>query len=100
VTEELNQEGCDNLRAAVVEKAVKDYAKALKVLKKNPNNIDANATAGECELFFREYANAWTDIDGESIIRAVRERVSREESGRRIKKNAGRQSKYIKERKT
>lgn len=87
---ELNQEGCENLCAAVVEQAVKDYRKALKILKMNPNNVEARATADECELFFLKYSSDWTDIDGKTIIRAVRERVSGSGVKKRSRRNAGR----------
>jgi len=73
----LDPDGCKNLMAAVVEQAVKDYARALNILKKHPCNRQAQTEASQCELFFRKYADAWTDIDGKKIIEAVREKVNK-----------------------
>lgn len=88
--EELNLEGCQNLCAAVVERAAKDYRKALRVLMKNPKNEDAKATAKECELFFGKYAEEWTNISGEKIIKAIQKRVWGEEGvKKRGRRNAG-----------
>ena len=45
-------EGCENLAIAIVRQAVIDYSKALKMLKKNPKNIEENRVKNECEDFF------------------------------------------------
>ena len=45
-------EGCENLAIAIVRQAVIDYSKALKMLKKNPKNIEENRVKNECEIFF------------------------------------------------
>lgn len=71
----MNDDAVRSLCAAVVEKAVKDYAGALKILKRNPNSIIAKCTAGECEQFFRQDCGMYTDLDGEYIIRRIQQRV-------------------------
>jgi len=74
---DLDPGGCSALMAAVVERAVKDYEGALNILRKNPSNQHAQEVVVECELFFREYASAWTEIDGEKIIEAVGEKIAK-----------------------
>jgi len=73
----LDPDGCKTLMAAVVEQAVKDYARALNILKKHLENSQAQAEVSQCELFFGKYADAWTNIDGKKIIEAVREKISK-----------------------
>jgi len=79
----LNPDGCKDLMAAVAEQAVRDYSGALRVLKVEPDNEPALKMKGECELFFRKYADAWmdTDIDGEKIIAAIKIKVAEEKRG-------------------
>lgn len=72
----LDTEGCNLLRAAVVERAVMDYYSALKEAEQHPRNYEAKRTIDECERFFRSGTlEFWTDIDGELIIKATRERA-------------------------
>ena len=67
-------EGYGRLRDAIILQAAEDYRKARRVLAKNPNNINAARTRDEVERFFR---SAWymslTDIDGEFVLRKLRE---------------------------
>lgn len=76
--EQYCMEGYKALAAAVVEKAVKDYRLALRVLHRKPNDRDAQHTKKECEIFFRKNIGLYSDLDGEAIIKAVRERVEKE----------------------
>ena len=66
----------ESLANAIVTSAAKDYMVALKILKKSPTNVTAKDTVNECERFFR---SAWysvlTDVDGEFLIRRLREEV-------------------------
>lgn len=76
--EQYCMEGYEALAAAVVEKAVKEYRLALRILHKKPNDIYAQNTKKECEIFFRKNIELYSDLDGEAIIKAVRERVEKE----------------------
>lgn len=82
-SEDFDLKGCEALCAAVVERAVMDYTKALRVLKKNPKNVDALATVGECDLFFRKYSRVWTSIDGNLIMEAIQKKVNSNRRGKR-----------------
>lgn len=76
--EEMNTEGFEALSEAVVKQTMGDYENALKILRRNPYNTGAQATVGECELFFCEYVDAWTSIDGKFIIKVIQEKVRNE----------------------
>lgn len=71
------EEGMELLGAAVINRAVKDYQYALKVLRRKPNDIQARRMATDCESFFRKEIELYSDLDGESIIKKVREMVSK-----------------------
>ena len=67
----------EELANAIVLMAVKDYRNALKVLKKNPNNISANKDKADCERFFLgDWFPALTSIDGEMLMHKLQEEVS------------------------
>lgn len=76
--EEYCTEGYKALAAAVVSKAVQGYRLALRELYRRPHNRDAQHTKKECEIFFRRDIGLYSDLDGEAIIKAVRERVEKE----------------------
>ena len=64
----------ENLANAIILQAVKDYREARKKLKKRPKNEDAKLMISDCEAFFRsEWYRALTDVDGEMLIRKLRE---------------------------
>lgn len=70
-------EGCINLVIAIVRQALIDYRKALKSLKKNPNNIDKYRMKNECETFFSsEYFTLLTNLDGDYLLKNM-ERMSK-----------------------
>lgn len=71
-------EGYQRLAAAVVEQAVVDYTRALRRLSRQPHDADAKHGKEECERFFRRDMGMHSDLDGESIIRAIREKVDQE----------------------
>lgn len=71
-------EGYQRLAAAVVEQAVVDYTRALRRLNRHPHDADAKRGKEECERFFRRDMGMYSDLDGESIIRAIREKVDQE----------------------
>lgn len=60
------------LAAAIVERAVIDYRKALRRIRKHPKNEDALSDKAELERFFRSgWCEMLTDIDGELIIEKI-----------------------------
>ncbi len=64
----------ENLANAIIIQAVKDYREARKKLRKRPKNEDAKLMVQDCEAFFRsEWFTALTKIDGEMLIRKLRE---------------------------
>ncbi|RKM55451.1 hypothetical protein D6855_15975 [Butyrivibrio sp. CB08] len=72
--DELNKYGCDSLINGIIVLASKDYIKAVRQLRKNPNSKISSATAKECEKFFRSswYASL-TSVEGEWLINRLRE---------------------------
>lgn len=75
MTEEYNIDGYKNLASAVVVKAVKDYRSALKRLQRKPKDIYGNKMKNDCERFFRNEIGIYSELDGESIMRIIREQV-------------------------
>jgi len=70
----LDREGLDRLCQAIIVQAAKDYRTALRNLKKNPHSGGAKSTIREIERFFRsQYYESLTDVDGEYLIRKLRE---------------------------
>lgn len=66
----------ENLANAIILQAVKDYRVALKCLKRNPGDRDAQADRDEIERFFRsKWYQALTDVDGERLIRMLTREV-------------------------
>ena len=64
----------ENLANSIILQAVKDYREARKKLKKRPKNEDAKLMISDCEAFFRsDWYRALTDVDGEMLIRKLRE---------------------------
>lgn len=64
----------ENLANAIILQAAKDYRAALRKLKRNPQNKDAKYTISEVERFFRsDWYKMLTDVDGELIIKKLRE---------------------------
>lgn len=70
-----NIDGYEKLAAAVVEKAVRDYRFALKRLRRNPDDISADRTKNDCERFFRDEIGIYCSLDGETIMRIIRDQV-------------------------
>jgi len=66
----------EDLANAIVLQAVRDYRKALKTLRVYPKSRSAKADRDELERFFRSpwYA-CLTSVDGETLIRKIREEV-------------------------
>jgi hypothetical protein len=69
-------EGYTDLANAIVEQAVKDYIRALKILKKRPWSESAKITIHEVEQFFRsDWYLQLTDLDPETLIQKLNEEV-------------------------
>lgn len=73
--ETYNINGYEKLSAAVVEKAVRDYRFALKRLRRKPDDIGATKTKNDCERFFRDEIGIYCSLDGETIMRIIRDQV-------------------------
>lgn len=64
----------ENLANAIVLQAAKDYRAARRKLKKKPGNTLVQAEIDSIERFFRSgWYKCLTDVDGEMLIRKLRE---------------------------
>lgn len=64
----------ENLANAIILQAAKDYRAARQKLKKKPDNTLARAEIDSIERFFRSgWYKHLTDVDGELLIRKLRE---------------------------
>ena len=67
----------EELANAIILQAVKDYRRALKLLSRNPHSHSALAAVNEMERFFRsEWYETLTPVNGEMLIRKLREEAS------------------------
>jgi hypothetical protein len=67
----------ENLANAIVIQAVKDYRAALRTLERNPKYTPALQDKSEVERFFRsEWYKLLTSVDGEMLLRMLREEVA------------------------
>ena len=64
------------LANAIIVQAAKDYAKALRRLKKFPHDKDAESVRKDCERFFRSgWFQTLTSLDGEMLIEKLHREV-------------------------
>ncbi len=69
-------ENYEALANAIVALAAKDYMKALKALKKNPENKSALAEKNSIEKFFRsDLYSLYTSLDPDYLINRLKEEV-------------------------
>ena len=62
------------LANAIIEQAAKDFRAAQKKLEKNPNNITAQRTVREVEVFFlSDWFKVLTAVSGPAILKMLRE---------------------------
>ena len=62
------------LANAIVIMAAKDYRHALRIQRRNPDSQAARIKIDEIERFFRsEWYRLLTDVDGEMLIKKLRE---------------------------
>ena len=70
----MDYEPYKNLAAAIVINAVNDYRKALRKLRKYPDNEAALSEKRELERFFRSnWCSMLSDIDGDVIINKIQQ---------------------------
>lgn len=66
----------EKLANAIILQAVKDYRAARRKLKRNPRNHLAQAEIDSIERFFRsQWYGCLTEVDGEMLIRKLKEEV-------------------------
>ncbi len=69
-------DGWEELAQAIILQAAEDYRKALKCLKKRPDNRILLKRKRECERFFRsEWFTALTDADPDRILDGIRKEM-------------------------
>ena len=78
VREIWSVEGYERCAAKVVEQAITDYRLALKRLHRHPDDLEAVRRKEDCERFFRGEIAAYSEYDGQWIMRAIQERVEGE----------------------
>ena len=70
----------ENLANSIIVQACDDYRTALKKIKKNPRNKDAIGDALSIEKFFySRWYGALTAVDGDFIIKKIRDEIGRSE---------------------
>lgn len=77
----MYEEAYERLGHAVVRQAATDYRIALKTLKKRPKDTIALRDKKECEDFFENGIELYTDLDGKTLARKIREEVEVECNG-------------------
>ena len=71
------QRNWEDLAQAIIMKAVEDYRKARRRVRHFPDQKGAQATIREVERFFRsDWFAQLTDVDGEMLIRKLKEEVA------------------------
>ena len=74
----LAEDRYERLANAIILQAVTDYRAALKRIRRSPKNQDAIDDALRIERFFRSgWFSQLTSVDGESLIRRLRDEVKR-----------------------
>ena len=74
----ITDDGAKNLVCAIVKRAVQDYRTALygyNTARGRGKKLDYRNAIGECELFFRKNLSFYCDLDGEEIIKKIRNDV-------------------------
>lgn len=74
----ITDDGAKNLVCAIVKRAVQDYKSALygyNTAKGRGRKQEHRNVIGECELFFRKNLTFYCDLDGEEIIKIIRNDV-------------------------
>ena len=87
----LSEDPYERLANAIVIQAADDYRIALKKIKAYPKNKEAISEALELERFFRSgWYSQLTSVDGEYLIRRLKEEIRQSESIRGNKNKSNR----------
>ena len=74
----LAEDPYERLANAIILQAVTDYRSVLKKIRRNPKNKDSVDEALRIERFFRsDWYSHLTSVDGEYLIRRLRDEVKR-----------------------
>ena len=73
-TESQGLKGCwEDLASAVVAQAAREYRAALRILRRHPDDPEAEKRRKELEKFFRgRWFAQLTDLDGEEVMRGIK----------------------------
>lgn len=72
----MTENGIENLAHAIILQAVKDYRKALKILKRNPRHKESKEMVADCEGFFlSKWFTTLTNIDGKVLMKKLKKEV-------------------------
>ena len=64
--------GYESLALNIVAQAAKDYRKALRDLRKDPDDFDANVNMDDCERFFRSvWCETIISVDPEILMKKL-----------------------------
>lgn len=72
----MTENGIENLAHAIILQAVKDYRKALKILKRQPRHKESKEMVADCEGFFlSKWFTTLTNIDGKVLMEKLKKEV-------------------------
>lgn len=75
-TEDYCIEGYQRLAVAIVRQAADDYKSALTRLSREPHDYEAKKMVNDCERFFKKEIGMYSDLDGDAIMKAIKEKVN------------------------
>ena len=68
--------GIENIAHSIIFHAVKDYRKALKILRRNPRHKEYKEMIADCEGFFlSKWFTTLTNIDGKVLMEKLKKEV-------------------------
>jgi len=72
MSENIDKNGAEDLANAIIRQAVHDYRRAAKILRKHPNNADAQNTQKEVADFLRSpWCEILTMLNGELFLKRL-----------------------------
>lgn len=76
---QIDDKGLENLVGGIVKKAVDDWKKAKRRLRKHPTSNSASYMVTDCERFFlSEYFYGMTGMSGEEFLKKLEEQEEKE----------------------
>ena len=70
-------ENCEKLAQAIILQAVEDYRKCRRLVRRKPNQVEAQKMIREVEAFFRSrWFMQLSDADGTMILEALKKEVA------------------------